>query len=130
MTTLELAEILEQLARILRRLPDSELSSAMDPSPYKGRKKLTKTSPQTLGGLSLARISKYSKSELSQLIKQNEIPVDVRTKDSGENLLRRLRTYLEENKNTKTKIRNQVVHGKTSPELSSALSYLLKDRYE
>jgi hypothetical protein len=129
-TTLELAEILEELARILRRLPDSELSSAMKPITIMGSKKPEKVSSRALGGISLARISKYPKSELIKLIKENQIPIEVRAKDSAENVLRRLRNYLEENRNSKRKIRNQVVHGKTSPELSSALSYLLKDRYE
>jgi hypothetical protein len=95
-----------------------------------GSKEPTKVSSQNLGGLSLARISKYPKSELIKLINENQIPVEVRTKDSAENVLRRLRNYLDENRNSKKKIRNQVVRGKTSPELSSALSYLLKDRYE
>jgi hypothetical protein len=129
-TTLELSEILDELARILRKLPDSELGPTGRPLAIAGSNRPTKTNSRALNGISLARMSKYPKSELMKLIEANQIPLVVRSKDSTENVLRRLRAYLKENSVSKRKIRNQVAHGRTSPELTSALSYLLKDRYE
>lgn len=130
MTTFELAGILEELARILRKLPDAKLDSTAISSMTATASRSPKRSTSGVNGISLARISKYTKSELIKLIVENGVPISVRSKDSAESVLRKLRTYLQDNDFSKRRIRNQVAHGKTSPELTSALAYLLKDRYE
>jgi hypothetical protein len=129
-TTLELAGFLEELAKILRRLPESSLDSASRRPSLSAPDKPRTPSKSEIDQLSFARMSKYTKKELFELIEENQIPVSVRAKDSAENVLKRLQRYLQENSQSKRRIRNQVAHGRTSPELTRALSYLLKDRYE
>jgi argonaute-like protein implicated in RNA metabolism and viral defense len=137
--TTELAELLETLAKLVRQLPDSELKSANKPSskkPSANKPKSSRTSGSQKSAssgqksFSIAKLAKYSKSELMKLIKDNQIPISVDSKDSAGNVIRKLNRYLNDNNGSKRQLRNQVVHGKTSPELSSALSYLLRDQYE
>lgn len=127
MKTSELAALLESLAKILRRLPDTELNGVGGVSTGI----TTKQKPYSnLKSVSLSRLSKYPKAELLKLIQENQIPITTGSKDSAETVFRKLKAYLQKNASSKRQIRNQIAHGRTSPELSSALAYLLRDRYE
>ena len=130
MTTLELAGFLEELAKVLRRVPETSLGPGDRPFAASGVARPRMPNNPDIERLSFARMSKYTKRELFKLIEQNQIPVSVGAKDSAESVLKRLQRYLQENTHSKRRIRNQVAHGQTSPELTRALSYLLKDRYE
>ena len=130
MTTHELARTLEIIAAALRSAPESHLTNVENVPSLLG---IASPSPANLAAVArvpLAKLASYSKADLVSLMSENSIPIQVGQKDSASHVMRKLVRYLAENKNAKKKIRNKVAHGKTSPALSSALAYLLRESYE
>jgi hypothetical protein len=133
LTTYELAALLDGLSALLRSQPDRSLLST-DPArtshPRRRAEVRAGAAPKPLSGISLSGLSGLSKGELLKLVEQHRIPINIGKKDSATRVLRRVVQYLDGNKKAKSMIRNRVAHGKTSPRLTEALSYLLKDNYD
>ncbi|SEH22545.1 hypothetical protein [Rhizobium sp. NFR12] len=124
MKTHELAKALQQLGKILRAMPNQELDglgSALMGAP-----------PQQPIGISLsalAALSKYNKLDWEKVIRDFELPLEVRARDGARDVMGKIITYLAENDAERDRVaRKSTASDSDRPsELSSALQFLLNN---
>jgi hypothetical protein len=134
MNTHELAKELNTLARALRLGPEvelEELGSYISDRP--------KSEPRQAGLLDshkkrinldeILTLAQLTKSDMLNFVSQSNIPVILRARDSGWDVLGKIIRYFSTNRNELQRIRNKYYHGtsKASDELLRALSSLLKE---
>lgn len=122
MKTHDIAKALSVLSKLLRSLPNQELDRLHEAvAPHQGN---------SLGvSLSvLASLSKYSKSDWESVVKDFDIPVDIRPRDAARDVMGKILTYLADNDAERARVaeRSRVQAGGSS-ELSSALRFLLSN---
>jgi hypothetical protein len=126
--THELAKWLIELAKWLKKLPNTELSDmgviqkSLIPAESSAKPKRSDI-PAALA--TLTGLARFTKSEWKDIIKEYELGVEIKANDSTRDLLGRLLNHLKDNpeaikKITATKSKN------ISSELQEALSILLK----
>lgn len=124
MKTHDLARILTQLARWLRKSPNIEMEqlqiSALVPS--------EQPQADALALSSLVAFSRFSKPEWVELIQQLRIPVEVRPSYSARDVMGKLMNYFADHPEARQALMDEVERQprKASPELMKALSSLLK----
>jgi len=124
MKTHDVAQVLVQLARLLRSGPNVELAD-FQPANSNGRK-----SDEVIIGLStLVDLSRVDKSQWLSLIQEHQFPIEVRPRDASRDILGKLLTYLEKHPEARQKLKENVSKrtSHASPELMKALNILLKE---
>jgi hypothetical protein len=125
MKTHELAKGLSSLSKILRSLPNQELSSFGE-----GVASLKKSANSEVGiSLStLAAFSKYSKGDWQKVISDFDLPLQIRPRDASRDVMGKILTYLADNESERRRIAStSQKEGGGPSELSSALSFLLNN---
>ena len=118
----DVANILRQLAKILRDAPNIELSELTISQPHQ-----LKTSDMAIGLSTLVELAKIDKSQWLALITEYNLPVEIRPKDASRDILGKVLNYLEEHPEAQQKLKDSVnKDSQASPELMRALSLLLK----
>ncbi|MDF3363193.1 hypothetical protein HLM50_19335 [Sulfitobacter sp. Ks41] len=125
MKTHDMAKALSELAKMLRSLPNTELSDV--PDLIQG-KSTEKTAEIAVSLSSLASLAAYGKAEWVSVIQEFDLPIEVRPRDAARDVLGKLLTYLEGNKSARIKLSEAAQsRSKSSNEVSSALKFLLRD---
>ena len=125
MKTHELAKALNNLAKILRYLPNQELDA------FGENVSSIKNQSSANLGISLATLaefSKFGKADWQGVILEFNLPIEIRPRDAARDVMGKILTYLAENHEERDRIAHQakgVSDG--SSELSSALSFLLSN---
>ncbi|KAA3512588.1 hypothetical protein G6L63_11320 [Agrobacterium vitis] len=124
MKTHELAKALQQLSKLLRSLPNQELDNF--------GLALTNPVPQQQIGISLsalAALSKYNKLDWEKVIRDFELPLEVRPRDGARDVMGKIITFLAENDAERERVaRKTSPSGSDRPsELSNALQFLLNN---
>lgn len=126
MKTHDLAEALEQLARMLRASPNTPLSNIR----VDGGRSAPSDHQIAVNLTTLAELSKVDKAQWIQLIRHYSLPIEVRPRDASRDILGKLLRFLEEHPDARRNLRNRVVHEQStgaSPELLRALSVLMRE---
>ncbi|WP_417819049.1 hypothetical protein [Tritonibacter scottomollicae] len=125
MKTHEMAKALSELAKVLRAMPNVEAQNL--PKLLEGRKE-GQTAEIAVSLSTLASLASYGKTEWVAVIKDFDLPIEVRPRDAARDVLGKLLTYLEENKEARVKLSSEAKsRAKSSNEVSSALQFLLKN---
>lgn len=125
MKTHDLAKALTQLGKVLRTLPNqdiSELGSTLS-------KSASSVSADVGISLSaLASLSKFNKSDWEKIVRDFDLPVDLRPRDAARDVMGKILTYLAENESERERVvmKSRVATDEPS-ELSSALRFLLSN---
>lgn len=125
MKTHELAKALVVLSKALRALPDMEidaLSSMSASSPNLSNESVA------MGLTTLMALSDIDKTQWKNFITENNFPVEIRPRDASRDILGKLLTYLQNNREARNKLVNTTRgdRSNTSPELQKALQILLR----
>lgn len=125
MKTHEIAKALTALAKALRSLPDSEIEDL--PSLIANER--TRDSANIAISLStLAQLSAYGKTEWIDVIRDFNLPIEVRPRDAARDVLGKLLSYLEQNKEERDRISREArSRSRSSSEVTSALQFLLRN---
>ena len=125
MKTHELAKALTALAKILRSLPNQEMSDFGDAVAS------TKEPVSSDLGISLSTLavfSTYGKSDWQTVIVDFELPIEIRPRDAARDVMGKILTYLAENNQERDRIAKKARSmPESSSELSNALSFLLQN---
>lgn len=124
MKTHEFAKALQQLSKVLRALPNQEMDNLA--SVFSGA-----APPQNVGiSLSaLAALSKYTKLDWEQVIRDFELPIDIRGRDGARDVMGKIITYLAENDSERERVARKSTPSESGrpSELSNALQFLLNN---
>ena len=125
MKTHELGKALTTLGKLLRSLPDQELENLGD---YL-KTGITRASNNVGISLSaLASLSKYTKNDWEKVVRDFDIPVEIRPRDAARDIMGKILTYLAENDDERQRV---ALKSRVSPEepseLSNALRFLLSN---
>lgn len=125
MKTHDLAKALTQLGKLLRTLPNQDLSDLGSTLSQSG------SGPSADVGISLsalASLSKFSKSDWEKIARDFELPVDLRPRDAARDVMGKILTYLAENDAERERVamKSRVATDEPS-ELSNALRFLLSN---
>lgn len=123
MKTHELSRALTQLGKILRSLPDQEITSFGETVKQSGN-------PLKDVGISLsalAALSKYTKTDWEKVVQDFEIPVEIRARDAARDVMGKLLTYLAENDDERHRIALKGRGPSEPTELANALRFLLSN---
>jgi hypothetical protein len=129
MKTHEAAQLLMQLAKILRRAPNVELSN-FELNNFNRLFTEQSNSDEVVIGLStLVELSQVDKNQWLSLIREYQFPIAVRPRDASRDILGKLLRYLDENPEARKKLKENVKKktSHASPELMNALEILLKE---
>ncbi|MBU2866016.1 hypothetical protein [Pacificibacter marinus] len=125
MKTHDLAKALTQLGKVLRSLPNQELTelgSALATSAER---------PSDDIGVSLsvlAALSKFRKSDWEKTARDFDIPVDIRPRDAARDIMGKILNYLADNDAERERIAMKNSSSDDEPsELSNALRFLLSN---
>lgn len=124
MKTHELAKALQHLSKVLRALPNQELDSL--------GASFTGTSAQQNVGISLsalAALSKYNKLDWEQVVRDFELPLEIRPRDGARDVMGKIITYLAENDAERERVarKSSPLNPDRPSELSNALHFLLNN---
>lgn len=123
MKTHDVAKILIQLGRMLRKAPNVELSELNFTQPAKLKK-----GDVAVGLSTLVELAKIDKSQWLSLTYEYNLPIEIRPRDASRDILGKVLKYLEEHPEAQQKIKDSVNNNsQASPELMRALSLLLKE---
>lgn len=118
----DVARMLMQLAKVLRKAPNVELSELNFAHHAKLRK-----GDVAIGLSTLVELAKIDKSQWLSLIYEHNLPVEIRPRDASRDILGKVLKYLEEHPEAQQKLKDSVNNNsQASPELMRALSLLLK----
>ncbi len=124
MKTHEFAKALSQMARILRSGPNQpmeEMEAVFSPPTSK------KNAEIAVSLTMLASLSTFGKKEWEGVIKEYNLPIEIRPRDAARDVLGKLLRYLEENSDERERVSREANRGRTSSELNSALKFLLSN---
>jgi hypothetical protein len=119
----DVAKMLMQLARILQKAPNVDLSDLSLTQPQQ-----LKMGDMAIGLTTLVELSKIDKRQWLSLIVEYGLPIEIRARDSSRDILGKLLKYLDEHPEAQKKLKESVYKrpSEASPELMEALSLLLK----
>jgi hypothetical protein len=132
MKTHDLARALSELAGVLKKTPNVEISEWQIPT----RPRVTtgfivdgKFQPERAGSaLSLlVGLSKINKQDWIQLIQYYNWPLAIDTRDSSRNIVGKVLNFLQTNPQASARLQNSPPPSGTSPALMKALKALLED---
>lgn len=123
MKTHDLAKALQYLSKILRGLPNQELDGLGAALGGKPRQNV---------GISLsalAALSKYNKLDWEQIVRDFELPLEIRPRDGARDVMGKIITYLAENDAERERVARKSSSGDSEQpsELSNALHFLLNN---
>jgi hypothetical protein len=125
--THELGRALRILSDALLAGPDIALrevriATASKPDPYS-------TASLAVNLSTLASLSRVDKTQLWSLIREYNLPIEVRPRDASRDILGKLLSYLEADPNARERLQHRATGSAraTSPELIRALQSLLRD---
>lgn len=125
MKTHELAKALAQLSKILRNLPNQELSD------FENQIREPNRDPHANVGISLSALAgftKYSKADWEQVVSDFELPIEIRARDASRDIMGKILNYLAENGAERQRIALVGRSSSAEPsELTTALKFLLSD---
>jgi hypothetical protein len=123
MKTHDLAKALGQLSKMLRALPNQELS---DLGATLSRSGLGTSVDVGISLSALASLSKFEKSDWEKVVREFELPVDLRPRDAARDVMGKILTYLADNDSERQRVamKSRVASDEPS-ELSNALRFLL-----
>ena len=125
MKTHDLAKALTQLAKVLRSLPNQELTGLGSTLATSAER------PSDDIGVSLsvlAALSKFSKSDWEKTARDFDIPVDIRPRDAARDIMGKILNYLADNDAERERIAMKNSRSDDEPsELSNALRFLLSN---
>lgn len=124
MKTHELAKALQHLSKILRGLPNQELDGLG--SALSGGN----TQPNVGISLSaLAALSKFNKLDWEQVVRDFELPLEIRPRDGARDVMGKIINYLAENDAERVRVarKSSQADFDRPSELSSALNFLLNN---
>jgi hypothetical protein len=125
MKTHELAKALTQLSKLLRNLPNQELSE------FENQIREPNRDPYGNVGISLSALAgftKYSKADWEKVVSDFELPIEIRARDASRDIMGKILNYLADNGAERQRIARvgRVSSGEPS-ELTTALKFLLSD---
>lgn len=124
MKTHDLSKALQQLSKILRAMPNQDMSDL-------GSSLSSEKQPQNVGiSLSaLAALSKYNKLDWERVVRDFELPIDIRPRDASRDVMGKIITYLAENDAERERVarKSNGPHSEAPSELSNALKFLLSN---
>lgn len=126
MKTHELAKQLSALSKALKILPNMNIEDLGS----LGRPSRTLSDDSIAMGLTtLAALSDVDKTQWQNFILDHQMPIDVRPRDASRDILGKILTYLQANKDARRRLANSSANrpSSTSPELQRALQLLLRD---
>lgn len=125
MKTHDLAKALTQLGKMLRSLPNQELTELGSTLAISAER------PSDDIGVSLsvlAALSKFSKSDWEKTAREFDIPVDIRPRDAARDIMGKILNYLADNDAERERIAMKSSSSDDEPsELSNALRFLLSN---
>lgn len=128
MKTHDLAKALGQLSKLLKSLPNQDVSKLSEGS-IAGRAPLEANSSNVGVSLSvLASLSKYEKSDWQRVIHDFKLPIEIRPRDASRDIMGKIIAYLAENERERQRVARESAQGiQGGSELSSALKFLLSN---
>lgn len=125
MKTHELSKALTVLSKTLKKIPDMETSALSEipvSSPHLSNESLA------VGLSTLIALSDVDKAQWKDFISENGFPIEFRTRDGSRDILGKVLTYLQNNREARNKLADTTsrVKGSTSNELQRALQILLR----
>ena len=133
MKSSQLVAILRQLADLVETLPESELASVSKALQGLLTNKGKTLGVQRRGGNLFSVIDLLPKRELAELIQAISVPLNVRGKDSQQDVASKVKTLLKKEPDYQRRVRNYLRHGRPthgSPELESAFRSILRESDE
>ena len=125
MKTHEVAKALTLLSKLLRSMPNEEIESLG--SLIEDRRQRD-TAEIAVSLATLASLASYGKTEWIGVINDFQLPIEIRPRDAARDVLGKLLSYLEDNKDAREKLtRDARLRSKSSNEVSSALQFLLRN---
>mgnify|MGYP001084517655 CR=1 FL=1 len=125
MKTHDLAKALTHLSKVLRSLPNQELTELGSTLANSAER------PSDDIGVSLsvlAALSKFSKSDWEKTARDFDIPVDIRPRDAARDIMGKILNYLADNDAERERIAMKNSSSDDEPsELSNALRFLLSN---
>jgi len=126
MKTYELANSLVLLAKILKSMPNQELSELSFPL-GSARMDGVERNEAVVGLHTLANLSKIDKKQWLDLIEEHGFDISVRPRDANRDIIGKLLRYIDKNESAQQAIKRSAEqsNNKSSKELSRALSILM-----
>lgn len=124
MKTHDLAKALTQLGKVLRSLPNQEIE-------HLGEALNTRASASTAEvGISLsalAALSKYNRVDWENIVREFELPIELRSRDAARDIMGKIINYLAENDAERERVARKSRNSSSGApsELSTALKFLL-----
>lgn len=88
--------------------------------------KVGQTAEMAFGITTLAQLSRFSRSEWVEFVREHQIPISYNDRDSGRNIMGKIMSYLAESDSEIERIRTSVSQPGSSNRLNQALNTLLK----
>ncbi len=128
MKTHDVAKVLAQLAKLLKTGPNVELDH-LTSLPELGLNRPQSRDEALIGLSTLVNLAKIDKQQWIGIIKDNDLPIEMRPRDASRDILGKLLTYLDQNPEARKRVSESAKQrsSSVSPELTRALSILLKE---
>lgn len=125
MKTHELADALQLLAKALRRTPNVWLDEFTE---LKHNRSSPDAASIPVALSTLVALAEFDKSQWESLIRDFNLPIEIRPRDASRDILGKLLKHLEQNPDARNRMVHRAQEGrsKTSPELMRAMQLLLK----
>ncbi len=126
MKTHDLAKALAQLGKVLRGLPNQEVDSLGDALSARTQ---TPTAEIGISLSALAALSKYNKVDWENVVREFELPIELRSRDAARDIMGKIINYLAENDAERERVarESRAASSGTPSELSNALKFLLSN---
>lgn len=127
MRTHELAKALRELAQVLSGAPDVEVADLKPSDLRKNRQSMRKPEFEQFRGMFT-----LDKKQLVAFVDEFCLPIRVRPRDAGRDVLAKIQKYFTAHPDTWKKVSADLAHSRSpvSPALMSALNLLLRDHGE
>jgi hypothetical protein len=128
MKTHDVAKVLAQLAKLLKTGPNVELDH-LTSLPELGLNRPQSRDEALIGLSTWVNLAKIDKQQWIGIIKDNDLPIEMRPRDASRDILGKLLTYLDQNPEARKRVSESAKQrsSSVSPELTRALSILLKE---
>ena len=125
MKTHDLAKALTQLGKVLRALPNQDVDDLG--ANFGGQQRAT-SAAEGINLSALAALSKYNRVDWERVVREFELPVELRPRDGARDIMGKILAYLADNSSERERIarKSSLSSGEPS-ELSSALKFLLSN---
>jgi hypothetical protein len=124
MKTHDAAKAFTQMGKLLRSLPNQDMDEFASGAGYR------QSSPPSNVGISLsalAAFSKYGRLDWEKVVRDFELPIELRPRDGARDIMGKILTYLVEHDDERERVAKKSSSSNSPSELSNALKYLLSN---